>query len=284
MDTIKVRIFWLILLWFEHIYFDCSIQLVSILIQSQNTLAENFGGAAQKAGTHQFSLEQVPSQKGKVAVVTGGSEGIGYACTHTLLTKGIEKVFILSVSKEVVDGAKDAIAKDLGQEYANKTVWIQCDLSDWKRVAEVSDQIASQTDRLDVLINNAGRGIMTYQLTDYGVDRHMALNHMGHVILTSHLLPLLKKTAEKEDATVRIVNLGSNAHQGCTSDTKFASLDELNRDLGPNGNYGRSKLAVMLHAKYLAKHLTSQNPRILANSTHPGFVRTKMSVEDIHEP
>lgn len=226
----------------------------------------------------------MPSQAGKVAVVTGGSEGIGYACTHTLLTKGIEKVFILSVSKDVVDGAKDAIAKDLGQEYADRTVWIQCDLSDWKRVAEVSDQIASQTDRLDVLINNAGRGIMTYQLTDYGVDRHMALNHMGHVILTSHLLPVMKKTAEKADATVRIVNMGSNAHQGCPSDTKFASLEELNRDTGPNGQYGRSKLAVMLHAKYLAKHLTPKHPRILANSTHPGFVRTKMSVEDIHEP
>jgi len=58
----------------------------------------------------------------------------------------------------------------------------------------------------------------------------------------------------------------------------------LNRDLGPNGQYGRSKLAGILYAKYLNKHLTSKHPNILANATHPGFVETKQSVKDIHEP
>jgi len=124
---------------------------------------------------------------------------------------------------------------------------------------------------------------MTYQLTSYGVDRHMAVNHMGHVILTSHLLPLMKKTAEKGN-TVRIVTLGSNAHQSTPSDCKFASLDELNQDLGPNGQYGRSKLAQMLYARYLSKYLTPKHPNILANTVHPGFVDTKMSTADIHEP
>ena len=111
----------------------------------------------------------------------------------------------------------------------------------------------------------------------------MALNHMGHVILTSHLLPIMKKTAE-DGSIVRIVNLGSNAHQVAPSDTKFESVQELNRDLGANPQYGRSKLAAILYARYLNKHLTSAYPNILANSTHPGFVDTKMSVQDIHEP
>lgn len=93
----------------------------------------------------------------------------------------------------------------------------------------------------------------------------------------------MKKTASNNN-TVRIVNLGSNAHQATPSDCKFASLEELNTDLGPNGQYGRSKLAVMLYARYLAKHLTSSHPNILANSVHPGFVDTKMSQKDIHEP
>ena len=109
------------------------------------------------------------------------------------------------------------------------------------------------------------------------------MNHMAHVILTSHLLPLMKKTASSGN-TVRIVHLASNAHQATTKDTKFESLDELNRDLGPNGNYGRSKLASILYARYLDKHLTSAHSNILANATHPGFVSTKMSKEDIHEP
>jgi len=111
----------------------------------------------------------------------------------------------------------------------------------------------------------------------------MAMNHMAHVILTSHLLPILKKTASNGN-TVRICNMASNAHQGTPSDTKFESLDELNRDLGPNGQYGRSKLAAILYSRYLNKHLTSSHSNILANAMHPGFVDTAMSTRDIHEP
>lgn len=106
---------------------------------------------------------------------------------------------------------------------------------------------------------------------------------MAHVILNSHLMPIMKKTAA-DGNTVRIVMLASNAHQATPSDCKFASLDELNQDLGPNGQYGRSKLAAILYARYLARHLTKSHPNILANATHPGFVDTKMSKEDIHEP
>lgn len=113
----------------------------------------------------------------------------------------------------------------------------------------------------------------------------MAVNHMAHTILTSHLLPLIKSTAQSHPTDkIRVVNMASNAHQATPSDTKFASLDELNRDLGPNGNYGRSKLAAILYSRYLDRHLTSQHPNILINATHPGFVDTKMSTEDIHEP
>ncbi|KAL8872295.1 MAG: hypothetical protein Q9174_002053 [Haloplaca sp. 1 TL-2023] len=251
----------------------------------KRTVAENFGGSAHQAAKEgdQFTLEQTPSLSGKVAVITGGSEGIGYGCSHTMLTHDIKKLFILSVSKEVVDGAVNAVKEEMGQEAADKIVWLQCDLTDWKAVKATADKIASQTDRIDIMINNAARGIMTYQLTEQGVDRHMALNHMAHVILNSHLMPIMKKTAA-DGNTVRIVILSSNAHQATPSDCKFESLDELNQDLGPNGQYGRSKLAGILYARYLARHLTKSHPNILANATHPGFVETKMSTRDAHEP
>ncbi|KAL2055248.1 hypothetical protein ABVK25_004586 [Lepraria finkii] len=252
----------------------------------KQTVAQNMGiGAAHTLvpEDQQFDLNQTPNLKGKVAVVTGGSEGIGYGCTHTFLSHGIEKLFILSVSQEVVENSLKAIEEEMGPETANKVTWLQCDLSDWKKTKETADKIASSTDRIDILINNAARGVMTYQVTDYGIDRHMAMNHMAHVILTSHLLPILKKTAST-GSTVRIVNMASNAHQATPSDCKFESLEELNQDLGPNGQYGRSKLAAILYSRYLNRHLTSSHPNILANATHPGFVDTKMSREDIHEP
>ncbi|CAK3959936.1 Hypothetical predicted protein [Lecanosticta acicola] len=254
----------------------------STIRAAQTTLSENLGGIAQKAapaGT-EFSLEDVPDQTDKVAVITGGSEGIGYGVSHTLLSKNISKLFILSVSKEVVDSAKDAVKEELGEDKAARTTWIQCDLSDWKRVVQVAKEISDSTDRLDILINNAARGIMSFQLTDYGVDRHMAVSHMGHVVLTSHLLPLLKQTAQREEF-VRIVNMASNAHQQAPKETKFQSLSEINQDHGPTAIYGRAKLAAILYSKYLSRHLP---PNILANATHPGVVNTKMSLEDIHEP
>ena len=260
--------------------------MASVVDSARNALAENLGGPASKLAKpeHQFSVEQVPDLTDKVAVVTGGSEGIGYGVTHTLLSRNIAHIFILSLSEEVVSGALEAVKNEMGAKVADRVTWLQCDMGNWPRVAEVAEEISKRTKRIDILVNNAARGIMTYQLTDYGVDRHMAVNHFGHEILTSHLLPLLKQTAEGGN-TVRIANQGSNAHEFAPSDTKFASLDELNRDLGPNPQYGRSKLASILHARYLARHLTSSEyPRILANATHPGFVDTTMSTKDIHEP
>ncbi|KAF4436115.1 alcohol dehydrogenase Bli-4 [Fusarium acutatum] len=256
----------------------------SIVNGVKNTIAENFGGPAEKLATHQFSLSETPDLTNKVAVVTGGSEGIGYGVTHTLLSHNISKLFILSISEDVVNGAKKSVAEELGQEKADRTEWIQCDLSDWAEVKKAAEQIKKSTDRLDILVNNAGKGIMKYQLSKYGVDQHMAVNHFGHVLLTSYLLELLKKTAEEHGGTVRIVNLASNAHQGAPSDVKFESLDELNQDLGPNTQYGRSKLAVILYSRYLDRHFTKAgNPKILVNATHPGFVSSRQSVEHIHE-
>lgn len=219
---------------------------------------------------------------GKVAIVTGGSQGIGYGCTRTLLEHNISKLFIISQSADVATDAINSIREELGDAASAKVQWKQCNLEDWTAVIQTADEIKASTDRIDVLVNNAARGIMTAQITPYGVDEHMAINHFGHAILTSSLLPVIKETA-KSGNTVRIVNLGSNAHQAAPKDTKFASLDEINRDNGPNGQYGRSKLATMLHARYLATHVTAEHPQILANSVHPGFVDTKASTFDIHE-
>ena len=250
----------------------------------RQTLAQNFTGGNKTTTDGGFTHEDVPDQSGKVAVITGGSEGIGYGGSYTLLARNISKLYILSVSREVVDGATEAIKSDLGAEAAEKVKWLQCDMSDWKRVTEVAKEISGSTDRIDILVNNAARGIMTAQLDDHGVDRHMSVSHFGPVILTSHLLPVLKKTAGSGH-TVRISCQSSNLHQQVPSDTKFKNLEEdINKDVGPNSQYGRAKLANLLYARYLARHLTAKHPKILANATHPGIVKTKMSQEDIHEP
>lgn len=88
----------------------------------KSTIAENFGGSSHKAAKpeHQFSLEETPDQSGKVAVVTGGSEGIGYGACFTLLQKNLSRLFILSVSKATVDGAISDVKEKLGEETSKK--------------------------------------------------------------------------------------------------------------------------------------------------------------------
>ncbi|KAF1965873.1 NAD(P)-binding protein [Bimuria novae-zelandiae CBS 107.79] len=253
----------------------------------KNTIAENLGkivpGAHELAPKEsQFSFDQVPDLSGKVALVTGGSEGIGYGCTHTLLSHNISKLFVISLEKDIADDAINAIRGEMGEEAANKVEWLQCDLSDWEQTGKTAFKIASKTDRLDILINNAARGVMTAQRAKKGVDLHMATNHIGHVVLTSHLLPVLKETAKK-GGKVRIVNLASNLHENAPKETKFESEEELNKDYGPQPQYGRAKLASILYSKYLNRHLTSQYPNILANATHPGIVDTRQSSVHIHE-
>ena len=251
----------------------------------KSTIAENFGGPAHSLAKpeHQFDIEKdVPDLSGKVAVITGGSQGIGFAAGYMMLKNNLSKLYIISMSQEVFDGGLKFIEENLGPEYAKKVVWLQCDMGDLPKVVKTAKDISDSTDRLDILCLNAARGIMTFQLTDEGLDRHMQVNHVGHVALCSHLLPLLKKTSEK--GTVRIHAQSSNAHQSTPSDCKFASIDEINQDLGPNAQYGRSKLANALYMRYLAAHLSTAYPNILANATHPGFVETKMSKQDIHEP
>ncbi|RAK73485.1 retinol dehydrogenase 12 [Aspergillus fijiensis CBS 313.89] len=249
----------------------------------KNTIAENFGGPSHELAEHKFSLEEVPDLSDKVAVVTGGSEGIGFGCTHTLLSKNIAKLFVTSLRKEVADEALAAIEEEFGPEKRKRFIWLQCDLSDWEQTAHVAGEIASQTDRIDILINNAARGIMSRQLAPTnGIDQHMATNHMGHVVLTSHLLPTLKKTADAGHP-VRIVNLSSNVHSSAPADTEFASVEELNREYDPNALYGRSKLANLLHAKWLNQHLQSTHPNIIVNATHPGVVDTAQTNVHIHD-
>lgn len=142
-----------------------------------------------------------------ILTISRGSEGIGFGCTHTLLSRNIDKLFVrayderrprtlsiqgpivirpsqladedqvTSTRKEVADDAIKAIRDEFGDEKTKRFIWIQCDLSDWEQTAKVANDIASQTDRIDILVCNAARGIMTRQLAPTnGIDLHMATN------------------------------------------------------------------------------------------------------------
>jgi NAD(P)-dependent dehydrogenase (short-subunit alcohol dehydrogenase family) len=145
------------------------------------------------------------------------------------------------------------------------------DLASFSSIAKAVETFNSQSDRLDVLINNAGVMAAPEGKTKDGYEIQLGTNHLGHFLLTKLLLPKLLKTAEQKDSDVRIVNLSSGAHTRAPA--PGFTLDDLDmKSAGPMGRYSRSKLANVLFARQLAK----KYPQVTSVSLHPGLIRTDL--------
>jgi NAD(P)-dependent dehydrogenase (short-subunit alcohol dehydrogenase family) len=143
-------------------------------------------------------------------------------------------------------------------------------VADLSRLAEMKDvarAIASGEPSVDVLINNAGAMFGARQLTEDGLEKTFALNHMSYFVVTNLLLPKLKPGA-------RIVSTASDAHQGAKLD--FGDLQSERRYSGFSV-YGKSKLCNILFNRELAHRLAGSG--ITANCLHPGFVATRFGDE-----
>ena len=228
-----------------------------------------------------WSASKIPSLTGKVAVVTGGNEGIAAAFTAELLKNDLSKVIIASNDAARYPEALEHFSKEAGHDVSSKVIFHQVDLGDYAAVRDVIETIKKDTDRIDILNCNAAIGMYRTDIPtstsdkSHAIDRHFAVNNVGQAILTQGLLPIIKKTA-KQTGDARIVVMASNLHFSAPAETKFASIDELNTDLGPTLQYNRSKLGNVLYAKKLARIMEGEGlaGKIFVNSIHPGVVKT----------
>ncbi|KAH9890518.1 NAD-binding protein [Cubamyces lactineus] len=224
-----------------------------------------------------FTRKDIPDLSGRTALVTGGTKGIGYE-TVRALALAHARVLILARSTEL---GQKAVATIKREDSTANVEFIQCDLGDLAAVKQVADKICKDETRLDIVIANAAIGLLQFGLTKDGIDRHFAINHLGHYLLINRLLPLLRRTAQQSSAPAtgpRIVTLTSQVHRSAPASTTFASPAEVSADggYGAMGYYARSKLAVLLFAKYgLAKRVFApHNDRISVIVLHPGIVHT----------
>ena len=196
---------------------------------------------------------------GKVCLVTGSTDGIGKVSARVLAELGA-KVIIVGRDPE-----KSAIVlAELRSISGNKNIdLLMADLAVMQEVRDLAEQVISQYDRLDVLLNNAGGYFTKHEITSDGLEMTFALNHMSYFLLTNKLMGLLKSSVP-----ARIVNVSSDAHYGV--DIEFDNLNG-EQDYKAWKAYQKSKLANVLFTYELLKKVPAD---ITVNCLHPGFVAT----------
>jgi NAD(P)-dependent dehydrogenase (short-subunit alcohol dehydrogenase family) len=192
---------------------------------------------------------------GKVALVTGGSRGIGEMIAEGYVANGV-KTYISARKAE----ACDATAARLSE--TGECISIPADLSTAEGIRALSDEIKSRESQLDILVNNAGAtwGASIEEFPGAAWDKVMDINVKGVFFLTQALLPLLEASGSAEDPA-RIINIGS--------------VDGLNVNHLPTFAYGPSKAAVHHLTRTLATHLADR--KITANAIAPGPFPSKMT-------
>lgn len=190
------------------------------------------------------------SIKDKVALVTGGSRGIGEMIAAGFIQYGA-KVYISSRKADVCD----ATAKRLSETYGGTCLSIPADLSGVEGIDALVAQLSEKEISLDILVNNAGStwGAPIDEFPEIGWDKVMDTNVKGIFFLTQKCLPLLRVSASAEDPA-RVINIGS--------------VDGIKTPRFDNFSYGPSKAAVHHLTRQMAAHLVQEN--IIMNAIAPG--------------
>ena len=212
-----------------------------------------------------WTTENIPNQKGRVAIVTGSSSGIGYEAARVLAEK--EATVIIAV-RNMEKGRKAAVK--IEKEFPSADLHIlELDLANLESVKNFAETFKEEYSRLDLLINNAGVMVPPYSKTADGFELQFGTNHFGHFALTAHLLDLLAKT---EDS--RIVNVSSGAHRYGNLD--FDDLDWETRKYSPWKAYGDSKIANLYFTSELDRRLKENGIGVMATAAHPGWTATEL--------
>jgi NAD(P)-dependent dehydrogenase (short-subunit alcohol dehydrogenase family) len=199
--------------------------------------------------------------RGRVALVTGGSRGIGFMIAEALLSAGAKVYICARKEAELADaieklsplGPCHAIVADLGTEAGCKAA---------------HDGIAANEDKLNILINNAG-AVWNAPLDDFprsGFDKVLNVNVTGVFELIQRCLPMLR-AAVAAGEPARVINIASTAG--------------VEPPLSETYSYSASKAGVVMLSRHLAKRLGREG--ITVNVIAPGVFPTKMSAPDIKE-
>jgi NAD(P)-dependent dehydrogenase (short-subunit alcohol dehydrogenase family) len=201
-----------------------------------------------------MNLNSLFSLEGRVALVTGGSRGIGKMIVEGYLAAGCARVYI---SARKADQIEATVA-----EFGDRVIGLPCDLSTVAGAQSLAAQIAEREEKLDILVNNAGVawGAEFDEFPESGWDRVMDLNVKGLFFLTQALHGIMKNAASFE-RPAKIINI--------------ASIDGIKINPWQTYSYQASKAAVIHLTRRLAAELAKDN--ILVSAIAPGAFQSEMN-------
>ena len=212
-----------------------------------------------------WTAADIPDQTGRVAVITGANTGLGYETAAALAAHGAHVV--LAVRN--LDKGKDAISRITSQSPQADVALQELDLTSLESIRAAADQLRSEHDRIDLLINNAGVMWTPKSTTKDGFELQFGTNHLGHFAFTGLLLDRLLPVAG-----ARIVTVSSVGHR-IRADIHFDDL-QWERRYSRVGAYGQAKLANLLFTYELQRRLAPRGTTI-AVAAHPGGSRTELT-------
>ncbi|WP_019200780.1 SDR family NAD(P)-dependent oxidoreductase [Tsukamurella sp. 1534] len=216
-----------------------------------------------------WTEHDVPSQEGRVAVVTGANTGLGFETARVLAQHGAEVVLAVRDTAKGDDAARRITAAAPGA-----TVRVQrLDLGSLASVRDAASELRASTPRVDLLINNAG--VMyppTRQTTADGFELQFGTNHLGHFAFTAQVIDLLLDVPGS-----RVVTVASLAHR-IRAAIHFDDL-QWERSYERVAAYGQSKLANLMFAYELQRRLQARAAEngTVAVAAHPGIADTELA-------
>lgn len=214
------------------------------------------------------AAKQMPPVEGKIVMVTGGTSGLGKQAVLEFARYKPKKIWLAARNATAAEKAIQDIRKEVPDAPIQ---FLHLDLTSFASISKAAQTFNQESERLDILMQNAGIVATAPGLTEDGYEIQFGVNYLGTVLLTRLLLPTLLKSAELSGADIRIVFLGSAASamapsEGIILDTVKTKVQEQ----GTWTRYAQSKLAIILYARELAKRHT----KIMITAVDPGFVDT----------
>ena len=218
--------------------------------------------------TDRWTSTDIPDLSGRTALVTGANAGLGLEISRVLARRGARVLMACRNQQKA-----EAAAAELRADHPTGLVEVRSlDLARIATIDELAAQLLEEETTLDLLVNNAGLMAVDESRTEDGFETQFGVNHLGHFVLTSALMPLLLSTDRS-----RVVSMSSMGHRAGRMNFEDPMFERHTYRRWPA--YFQSKLANLLFSSELNRRLTAAGRSTISVAAHPGGTRTDLGTE-----